>query len=89
MTVYFSPTAAARHDQDVRATFADGLRHGGLDQVATRLAHAATVDPPTFREIAAERGWAAAVDQVNTWAENGYEGDWFAIASASPDGDPS
>lgn len=78
MATYFSATAAARHDQEVRAYFADGLRHGGLDQVATRLAHAASTEPPTFRDLAAELGWAGAADQVNQWAEDGYPGDWFA-----------
>lgn len=33
-----------------------GMRHGGLDQVATRLAHATTTDPPIYRELAAAAG---------------------------------
>ncbi len=33
-------------------------------------------DPPTFLELARQRGFQATADRINRWAANNYDGDW-------------
>lgn len=75
MTVYFSATAAARHDLDHRARYADGLSHGGLTAVNAELARPAPADPPAYTATAGVLGWAARVEAERSWFEAGQAGD--------------
>lgn len=76
MTTYFSEHGAARHDVQLRRGFEDRLRHHGLNRIGAELAQRPQAEPPTFREVAGQVGWAEAADRVNRWAAAGYVGDW-------------
>jgi hypothetical protein len=73
---YFSQHAAARHDRQLRRGFEDRLRHHGLNRIGAELAQRPAEEPPTFRDVAGQVGWAEAADRVNRWAANDYLGDW-------------
>ena len=47
-----------------------------LREVSRELKVPAPVDPPTFRDVAGQRGWCEAADRINRWTANGYEGHW-------------
>lgn len=68
MTVYYSPSRDARHEQRRRQAVADLLARHRETRTVDLTAH---VHPPTFLQVAAEYGFDVAAQRVNRWMEDG------------------